>query len=84
MMRFFKRNKNNKKDKIVSGLTDQAIEFNALGLSKGLLSAIEKAGYTEPTPIQQQAIPLVIDGYDVLAAAQTGTGKQLQRLRYQC
>ena len=40
-----------------------------------LLRAIEKAGYKSPTPIQQKAIPLVIDGGDVLAAAQTGTGK---------
>ncbi len=49
--------------------------FEELGLSAELLRAIEKQGYREATPIQQQAIPLVLAGKDVLAGAQTGTGK---------
>lgn len=49
--------------------------FATLGLAAPLLRAIEKAGYTTPTPIQLQAIPLVLAGHDLLAAAQTGTGK---------
>lgn len=49
--------------------------FTKLGLSAPLLQAIEKQGYTSPSPIQEKAIPLVLEGKDVLAAAQTGTGK---------
>ena len=49
--------------------------FESLGLSKSLLSALEKEGYTTPTPIQQQSIPLILEGNDVLGCAQTGTGK---------
>ena len=49
--------------------------FADLALAAPLLRAIEEAGYTQPTPIQAQAIPQVINGGDVLAAAQTGTGK---------
>ena len=49
--------------------------FKDLGLSAELLSAVEKQGYEEATPIQQQAIPLILEGKDVLAGAQTGTGK---------
>jgi ATP-dependent RNA helicase RhlE len=49
--------------------------FKDLGLSAELLSAVEKKGYHEATPIQQQAIPLVLQGRDLLAGAQTGTGK---------
>ena len=49
--------------------------FNALGLSEALVRAVTELGYTEPTPIQQQAIPLVLAGRDLLAGAQTGTGK---------
>ena len=49
--------------------------FNELGLSARLLRAIDELGYKEATPIQQQAIPLVLKGEDVLACAQTGTGK---------
>jgi len=51
------------------------LTFASLGLSKPLLQAIEEQGYTEPSPIQAKAIPHVIDGKDVMAAAQTGTGK---------
>ncbi len=49
--------------------------FTTLGLSDPLLRAIADAGYTTPSPIQSQAIPAVLGGHDVLAAAQTGTGK---------
>ncbi len=51
------------------------MSFAELGLSQGLLEAVSKEGYTEPTPIQAQAIPAVLAGHDLLAAAQTGTGK---------
>lgn len=51
------------------------MSFSVLGLSESLLRAIGDAGYSSPTPIQQQAIPVVLAGRDVLAAAQTGTGK---------
>ena len=51
------------------------MSFDSLGLSKALLRALADQGYTTPTPIQQQAIPVVLQGRDVLAAAQTGTGK---------
>jgi ATP-dependent RNA helicase RhlE len=51
------------------------MSFSQLGLSKPILKAIEEKGYTTPSPIQKQAIPLVLDKKDVLAGAQTGTGK---------
>ena len=51
------------------------MSFADLGLSPELLLAVEQAGYTEPTPIQAQAIPVVLMGRDVLGCAQTGTGK---------
>ncbi|MCB1385244.1 MAG: DEAD/DEAH box helicase [Nitratireductor sp.] len=49
--------------------------FDALGLSKKVLKAVEASGYTIPTPIQEQAIPHVLEHRDVLGIAQTGTGK---------
>ena len=49
--------------------------FEKFDLNRQLLNAIADAGYTEPTPIQEQAIPLVAGGHDVLGIAQTGTGK---------
>lgn len=51
------------------------MSFQSLGLSDSLLKAISKKGYTTPSPIQQKAIPPVLEGKDVLASAQTGTGK---------
>src|SRR5690606_10612657 len=51
------------------------MSFDQLGLSADLLRAVQELGYTSPTPIQQRAIPAVRDGRDLLAAAQTGTGK---------
>ena len=49
--------------------------FEQLGLSTDLLRAISDQGYTKPTPIQEQAIPAILDGNDVMGGAQTGTGK---------
>ena len=49
--------------------------FKDLGLSDSLLKAIEEKGYTKPSPIQEKAIPKVLEGKDMLASAQTGTGK---------
>ncbi len=49
--------------------------FASLGLSAEILRAVSDEGYTQPTPIQLQAIPVVLEGRDVLAGAQTGTGK---------
>lgn len=51
------------------------LNFNELGLSEPILRAISDAGYTTPTPIQVKAIPQVLSGGDLLAGAQTGTGK---------
>ena len=49
--------------------------FSTLGLSEQLLHAVQDSGYTKPTPIQVQAIPAILEGADVMGAAQTGTGK---------
>ena len=51
------------------------MSFKNLGLQKEIIQAIEEKGYTEATPIQIKAIPLIIKGHDILASAQTGTGK---------
>jgi ATP-dependent RNA helicase RhlE len=52
-----------------------SMTFAALGLSEPILRAVSELGYATPTPIQAQAIPAVLDGGDLLAGAQTGTGK---------
>ena len=49
--------------------------FTNLGLNPALVRAVEEQGYTQPTPIQAQAIPAILKGSDIMAAAQTGTGK---------
>ena len=49
--------------------------FEALGLAPEILRAVTEAGYTTPTPIQSQAIPVILAGRDVMGGAQTGTGK---------
>ncbi|HSZ72457.1 MAG TPA: DEAD/DEAH box helicase, partial [Cytophagaceae bacterium] len=49
--------------------------FEGLGLSETAMQAIEKAGYTIPSPIQAQAIPEILNGRDIIGQAQTGTGK---------
>lgn len=51
------------------------MSFNTLGLSAELLRAVAEQGYTKPTPVQQQSIPVILQGRDILAGAQTGTGK---------
>ncbi len=51
------------------------MSFDTLGLSDKVIAAVAAAGYTEPTPIQAQAIPVVLEGRDVVGIAQTGTGK---------
>ncbi|MGD1061183.1 MAG: DEAD/DEAH box helicase [Methanomassiliicoccales archaeon] len=50
-------------------------DFKSLGVEEGVLRAIEKAGWLEPTPVQEETIPLLLKGRDVMAQAQTGTGK---------
>ncbi|PWB54881.1 MAG: RNA helicase [Nitrosomonadales bacterium] len=51
------------------------MSFESLGLRPEILRAVAEQGYTEPTPIQEQAIPVVLQGRDIMAGAQTGTGK---------
>ena len=51
------------------------MNFDQLNLAPAILRAVQEQGYTAPTPIQSQAIPLVLEGHDLLAGAQTGTGK---------
>jgi len=51
------------------------MSFNTLGLNEAIQRAVENEGYTTPTPIQKQAIPVILEGRDILAGAQTGTGK---------
>ncbi len=50
-------------------------QFDSLGLAEPLLRAVQELGYEKPTPVQEQAIPLVLGGRDLMAGAQTGTGK---------
>src|SRR5580698_488662 len=52
-----------------------AMPFRPLGLDAKILRAVQEAGYTEPTPIQAQAIPPIVAGHDLIGIAQTGTGK---------
>src|SRR5215216_3766454 len=54
---------------------EQAASFAALGLSPDIVGALDSLGYEEPTPIQVQAIPLLLEGRDVIGRAATGTGK---------
>jgi len=53
----------------------ETTRFDELGLSASALSAVRDAGYLHPTPIQAEAIPLILKGRDVMGLAQTGTGK---------
>lgn len=59
----------------VESATEGLPAFDELGLSDEMLRAIENLGYTAPTPVQAGSIPVVLEGRDLLAAAQTGTGK---------
>ena len=52
------------------------MSFSALALDKTLSDAVRALGYESPTPIQQQAIPAILAGKDIMAGAQTGTGKR--------
>ena len=54
---------------------ENTIKFSDLGISEEILRAVEEMGYTQPSPIQLQAIPFVLQGRDVIGQAQTGTGK---------
>ena len=51
------------------------MSFKSLGLTEALVKAVEEKGYTKPSPIQEKAIPHILQGKDILASAQTGTGK---------
>ena len=51
------------------------MSFESLGLKAELLRAVSEKGYSVATPIQLQAIPLILEGRDIMAGAQTGTGK---------
>ena len=57
------------------GIIKKRMTFETLGLSEELLRAVRDTGYTNPTPIQAKAIPAILEGNDVMGAAQTGTGK---------
>ena len=50
-------------------------KFEKLGLSEELLKSINELGFEKPTPIQENIIPVILEGYDVIGQAQTGTGK---------
>lgn len=56
-------------------MSDQLQSFENFNLNKQLLNAVQEIGYEKPTPIQEKAIPLALDGHDILGIAQTGTGK---------
>ncbi|HCW46407.1 MAG TPA: ATP-dependent RNA helicase RhlE, partial [Erwiniaceae bacterium] len=51
------------------------MSFDSLGLNADILRAVAEQGYRDPTPVQRQAIPVVLEGRDLMASAQTGTGK---------
>ena len=51
------------------------MSFSNLGLSEPILKSLAHKGYKEPTPIQEKSIPAILEGSDIMAAAQTGTGK---------
>ena len=54
---------------------DQTLKFSDLGISAEILKSVEEMGYTQPSPIQTQSIPFILQGRDVIGQAQTGTGK---------
>ncbi len=70
-----KRAPKKKAEKEADKTTQKLVAFSDLSLRPELLKAVEEAGYTSPTPIQQQAIPLALEGRDLIGLAQTGTGK---------
>ena len=54
---------------------DVSVTFNDLAINKSLLKILDEVGYESPSPIQAQAIPLLLEGRDIIGQAQTGTGK---------
>lgn len=56
--------------------------FETVGLRDLLLENIKKSDYTKPTPIQKQAIPIVLNGRDLMACAQTGSGKTVRNFSH--
>ncbi|MBF0673914.1 MAG: DEAD/DEAH box helicase [Pseudomonas sp.] len=56
-------------------MTQETVGFAALGINPSVLAAVIAAGYEEPSPIQAQAIPMILEGHDMIGQAQTGTGK---------
>lgn len=52
-----------------------SMNFSEMGLSRKMLNSIEKVGFVEPTPIQSKAIPVILNGRDIIGQAHTGTGK---------
>ncbi|HMJ88942.1 MAG TPA: DEAD/DEAH box helicase, partial [Candidatus Acidoferrum sp.] len=52
-----------------------AVPFSQFGLTKDIIEGVKAMGYVDPTPIQLRAIPLIMEGRDVIGSAQTGTGK---------
>ena len=56
-------------------MSTEEASFQDFKLNKQLLNAVEEQRYTLPTPIQQKAIPLILNGHDLMGIAQTGTGK---------
>ena len=59
----------------VQAVVTSRMRFSELGLRAAILDAVDALGYVEPTPIQSQAIPLILEGRDIVGSAQTGTGK---------
>jgi ATP-dependent RNA helicase RhlE len=64
-----------KKIELNNSILKSKIQFQSLNIIEPILKAIQEEGYTTPTPIQEQAIPIVLQGIDLLGCAQTGTGK---------
>jgi ATP-dependent RNA helicase DeaD len=58
-----------------NSMTQETVGFAALGINPSVLAAVIAAGYEEPSPIQTQAIPVILEGHDMIGQAQTGTGK---------
>ena len=57
--------------------SNENLSFSGLGIAPSILEQLQKLGFTKPTPIQHQAIPIAISGQDLMGIAQTGTGKTL-------
>src|SRR5262245_4970768 len=60
---------------MTSSSLEESTDFESLGLAEPLLAAVTALGYEEPTPVQREAIPVLLSGRDVLGQAATGTGK---------